>query len=206
VTPGNVTIHVVDDDDLVRSSLSDLLRSVGYVVRDYDSANAFLAQAPTDDPGCVIVDVRMPGLSGLELQGAVAKLATGLPVIMMTGFGDVRMSVQAMKAGAIDFLEKPFRDQDMLDAITSALAADQANRAGGARLNTLQDRFDTLTPRERQVMKLVCTGKLNKEAAAALDLSLVTVKVHRGSAMKKMGAKTIADLSRMATLLALGED
>ena len=206
VTPGNVTIHVVDDDDLVRSALSDLLRSVGYTVRGYDSANAFLSQTPTDEPGCVIVDVRMPGLSGLELQGAVAKLATGLPVIMMTGFGDVRMSVQAMKAGAIDFLEKPFRDQDMLDAITSALAADQANRAGGARLNTLQDRFDTLTPRERQVMTLVCTGKLNKEAAATLGLSLVTVKVHRSSAMRKMGAKTIADLSRMATLLALGED
>src|ERR1700744_5984610 len=195
VTPGNVTIHIVDDDDLVRASLSDLLPSMGYAVRGYDSANAFLSQAPTDDPGCVIVDVRMPGLSGLELQGAVAKLATGLPVIMMTGFGDVRMSVQAMKAGAIDFLEKQFRDQEMLDAIAAALTADRANRAGGARSGELQERYLTLTPREAQVMRWVCTGKLNKEAAADLGLSLVTVKVHRSSAMKKMGAKTIAELS-----------
>src|ERR1700744_1084066 len=114
-----VIIHVVDDDEVVRASLTDLLRSVGYTVRGYESARAFLSNIPKDEPGCVIVDVRMPGVSGLELQGAVSKLGAGLPVIVMTGFGDVRMSVQAMKAGAIDFLEKPFRDQDMLDAIAS---------------------------------------------------------------------------------------
>lgn len=201
-----VTVHIVDDDDAMRASLADLLKSVGYTVRDYDSASAFLSSAPRDEPGCVVVDVRMPGVSGLELQGAVAKLATGLPVILMTGFGDVPMSVQAMKAGAIDFLEKPFRDQDMLDAVAAALEADRVHRVGDARLQTLQARHDTLTPREREVFSLVCGGKQNKEAAAALGLSLVTIKVHRSSAMRKMGAKTIADLSRMATLMDLRDD
>jgi FixJ family two-component response regulator len=201
----SVIIHVVDDDDAIRASLTDLLRSVGYDVRGYDSARAFLSSAPKDEPGCVIVDVRMPGLSGLELQGAVSKLGTGLPVIVMTGFGDVRMSVQAMKAGAIDFLEKPFRDQDMLDAIASALDSDRAHRVGNLGLQTLQERYEMLTPREREVVTLVCSGKLNKEAAGSLGLSEVTVKVHRASAMKKMGAKSAAELSRMATLLELGE-
>ena len=200
-----VIIHVVDDDEVVRASLTDLLRSVGYTVRGYESARAFLSNIPKDEPGCVIVDVRMPGVSGLELQGAVSKLGTGLPVIVMTGFGDVRMSVQAMKAGAIDFLEKPFRDQDMLDAIASALDSDRAHRAGNAGLTTIQARYDTLTSREREVFALICGGKLNKEAAGELGLSEVTVKVHRASAMKKMGAKTVAELSRMATLLELGD-
>jgi FixJ family two-component response regulator len=197
------TIHIVDDDDLVRASLTDLLRSVGYGVRGYESATAFLSSAPKDEPGCVIVDVRMPGLSGLELQGAFGRLAIGLPVIVMTGFGDVRMSVRAMKAGAIDFLEKPFRDQDMLDAVASALQADEANRVGGARVQALQECYETLTAREREVMHLVCTGNLNKQAAVALGLSEITVKVHRGSTMRKMGARSIAELSRMATLLEL---
>jgi FixJ family two-component response regulator len=200
-----VTIHVVDDDDLVRDSLTDLLRSVGYAVRSYESATVFLSSPRKDEPGCVIVDVRMPGLSGLELQGAFGRLAIALPVIVMTGFGDVRMSVQAMKAGAIDFLEKPFRDQDMLDAVASALQTDHANRVGGARLQALQGRYDKLTPREREVMRLVCTGQLNKQAAATLGLSEVTVKVHRGSLMRKMGARSIAELSRMATLLEIGD-
>ena len=201
-----ITIHVVDDDDLVRDSLADLLRSVGYDVRAYESASVFLSLPPKDEPGCVIVDVRMPGLSGLELQGAFGHLAIALPVIVMTGFGDVRMSVQAMKAGAIDFLEKPFRDQDMLDAVASALQADRENRAGGARRQALQESFETLTTRERQVMRLVCKGKMNKQAAAALGLSEVTVKVHRGSLMRKMGAKSIAELSRMATLLDMHDE
>jgi FixJ family two-component response regulator len=199
-----VVIHVVDDDDLLRASLADLLQSVGYTAKTYSSARMFLEDPPGDEPGCVIVDVRMPGLSGLELQAALGRIAAGLPVIVMTGFGDVRMSVQAMKAGAIDFLEKPFRDQDLLDAVDAALEADSANRAGGARTQGLQIRYEALTGREREVMTLVCTGKLNKEVALALGLSEVTVKVHRGSAMKKMGAKTAADLSRMATLLRLG--
>jgi FixJ family two-component response regulator len=199
------TIHVVDDDDIIRASLTDLLRSVGYTVRSYDSARAFLSNPRSDEPGCVVVDVRMPGLSGLELQGSVSRLGTGMPVIVVTGFGDVRMAVQAMKAGAIDFLEKPFRDQDMLDAIASALDADRAHRAGGARLQTLQERYDTLTGREREVMGLVCTGRLNKEVAASLALSEATVKVHRSSAARKMGARTVAELSRMATLLELSD-
>jgi FixJ family two-component response regulator len=198
------TVHVVDDDDRLRNSLSDLLASVGYLVRGYDSATAFLVSPPGNEPGCVIVDVSMPGQSGLELQEAIGRLGAGLPVIVMTGFGDVRMSVQAMKAGAIDFLEKPFRDQDMLDAISSALEVDRAQRAGGARLQTLQGRYSTLTRREKQVVGLVSTGKVNKEIATALSLSEVTIKVHRSSAMKKMGARTSAELARMATLLELG--
>jgi FixJ family two-component response regulator len=198
-----ITIHIVDDDESIRSALSDLLRSVGYDVRAYDSAKAFLSDAPKDTPGCIIADVRMPGLSGLELQGAVARLAAGLPVIFITGFGDVRMSVQAMKAGAIDFLEKPYRDQEILDAIASALEANRAHRARGTGLQTLQERYGTLTSREREVMGLVCAGKLNKEVAASLGLSEVTVKVHRSSAMRKMAARTVAELSRMATLLEL---
>jgi FixJ family two-component response regulator len=196
-----IIIHVVDDDEMVRAAVADLVRSVGYAARGYASADAFLGQAPRDEPGCVIVDVRLPGLSGLDLQAAVA-----MPVIVMTGYGDVRMSVQAMKAGAIDFLEKPFRDQEMLDAIAAALDADRMQRAGGARLPTLQARHDTLTRRERQVMELACSGKQNKAIAAALGVSEVTVKVHRGAAMRKMGAKSIAELSRMATLLGLGGD
>jgi FixJ family two-component response regulator len=199
----SITIHIVDDDESIRASLSDLLRSVGYDVRAYHSAKAFLSSAPKDTPGCIIADVRMPGLSGLELQGAVGRLAVGLPVIFITGFGDVRMSVQAMKAGAIDFLEKPYRDQEILDAIASALEADRAHRAGGTGFRTLQERYGTLTSRERQVMGLVCAGKLNKEVAASLGLSEVTVKVHRSSAMRKMAARTVAELSRMATLLEL---
>jgi FixJ family two-component response regulator len=198
-----ITIHIVDDDESIRSSLSDLLRSVGYDVRAYDSAKAFLSDAPKDTPGCIIADVRMPGLSGLELQGAVARLAAGLPVIFITGFGDVRMSVQAMKAGAIDFLEKPYRDQEILDAIASALEANRAHRQRGMVLQTLQERYGTLTSREREVMGLVCAGKLNKEVAASLGLSEVTVKVHRSSAMRKMAARTVAELSRMATRLEL---
>lgn len=198
-----VIIHVVDDDDLLRASLAGLLQSVGYAVKTYSSARMVLDDPPGEEAGCVIADVRMPGLSGLELQNALGRIATGLPVIVMTGFGDVRMSVQAMKAGAIDFLEKPFRDQELLDAVAAALEADRANRAGGARTQGLKIRYDTLTAREREVMSMVCDGKLNKEVAAALGLSEVTVKVHRGSAMKKMGAKTAADLSRMATLLSL---
>jgi FixJ family two-component response regulator len=199
--PEPAIIHIVDDDDMVRAALADLARSVGYAARGYDSAIAFLEQAPRDGPGCVIVDVRMPRVSGLDLQAAVA-----MPVIVMTGYGDVRMSVQAMKAGAIDFLEKPFRDQDMLDAIASALEADRTRQASGARLPTLQARYDSLTPREREVMALVCSGKQNKVVAAALALSEVTVKVHRSAATKKMGAKSIAELSRMATLLGLSDD
>lgn len=200
-----VIIHVVDDDDLLRAALADLLRSVGYTAKAYSSARMFLEDPPGDEPGCVIADVRMPGLSGLELQAALGGTAAGLPVIVMTGFGDVRMSVQAMKAGAIDFLEKPFRDQDLLDAVTAALDADCANRAGGARTAGLRIRYATLTAREREVVAMVCDGRFNKEVAAALGLSEVTVKVHRGSAMKKMGAKTAADLSRMETLLRLDD-
>lgn len=196
-----VTIHLVDDDDMLRTGLAGLLRSVGYTVKTYSNARMVLDDPPGEEAGCLIADVRMPGLSGLELQIALRRIANGLPVIVMTGFGDIRMSVQAMKAGAIDFLEKPFRDQDLLDAVTAALETDRATRAGGARAQGLQIRYDTLTTREREVMSMVCDGKLNKEVAAALGLSEITVKVHRGSAMKKMGAKTAADLSRMATLL-----
>ena len=196
-----VTIHVVDDDDLVRDSLTDLLRSVGYAVRSYESATVFLSSPRKDEPGCVIVDVRMPGLSGLELQGAFGRLAIALPLIVMTGFGDVRMSVQAMKAGAIDFLEKPFRDQDMLDAIATALGRDLARRSVDAADSELKARYATLSPREQQVMKLVVAGKMNKQVAGDLGISEITVKIHRSAAMRKMGARTLADLIRMAEVV-----
>lgn len=198
-----VTILVVDDDDLLRAALAGLLKSVGYRVKTYSNARMVLDDPPGEGAACVIADVRMPGLSGLELQIALQRIATGLPVIVMTGFGDIRMSVQAMKAGAFDFLEKPFRDQELLDAVTAALEADRANRARGARTQGLQIRYDSLTTREREVTSMVCDGMLNKEVAWALGLSEITVKVHRSSAMKKMGAKTVAELSRKAPLLLL---
>src|ERR1700754_2118170 len=172
-------VHIVDDDDLLADALSSLLRSIGHTVRLYSSADSFLTSEIGGGAGCLLADVRLPGISGLELQETLRRTGRAMPIILMTGFGDVRMSVQAMKAGAIDFLEKPFRDQDLLDAVTVALDADRANRAGGARTEGLQTRYDTLTAREREVMAMVCDGKLNKEVAGVLGLSEVTVKVHR---------------------------
>jgi FixJ family two-component response regulator len=197
----DAVIHVVDDDEFMRSSIEDLLRSVGYRVRLYCRAEDFLAADISDAPGCVIVDVRMPGPSGLELQAALSDRSDRLPVILMSGHGDIRMSVQAMKAGAIDFIEKPFRDQEMLEAVAAAIRFWKPVAAGPTVLPDLQKRYESLTAREREVMGLVSKGQMNKQIAFALDIQSTTVKFHRSAVMTKMKAGSLAELTRMAALL-----
>jgi len=194
-------VHIVDDDASLREALSTLFRSVGLEARLYGSAQEFLDAEQPDAPGCLVLDVRLPGLSGLDFQEKLAGLGVGLPVVLMTGHGDIPMSVRGMKAGAVDFLPKPFRDQDMLDAVTTGLERDRARRAADGGRRELEQKFATLSPRERQVMALVTAGKLNKQVAGDLDLSEITVKIHRGAAMRKMGARSLADLVRMAEAL-----
>jgi FixJ family two-component response regulator len=196
-------VHIIDDDESMRAALDSLLRSVGHGTRAYASVSEFLAGRRPDAAGCLILDVRMPGVSGLDFQGQLAGLGIHLPVVLMTGHGDVPMSVRGMKAGAIDFLIKPFRDQDMLDAVSTAIARDTARRKIDDEQATLREKFATLSPREQQVMQLVTTGKMNKQVAGDLGLSEITVKIHRGAAMRKMGARTLADLVRMAEALGL---
>jgi FixJ family two-component response regulator len=194
-------VHIVDDDESLRGALDSLFRSVGLATRTYGSTQEFLAASQEASRGCLVLDVRLPGASGLEFQEQLAKLGIGLPVILMTGHGDIPMSVRAMKAGAIDFLPKPFRDQDMLDAVAAAMERDGKQHALQGDANKLNDRFATLSPREQQVMMLVTKGKMNKQVAGDLGLSEITVKLHRGAAMRKMGARTLADLVRMADAL-----
>ncbi len=194
-------VHIVDDDDSLRRALDSLFRSVGLEARAYGSVQEFLDARSEDSAGCLVLDVRLPGMSGLDFQQQLAELGVRLPVIMMTGHGDIPMSVRAMKAGAIDFLAKPFRDQDMLDAVSAAIERDRARRLGDGETEQLQAHFSTLSPREQQVMMLVTQGKMNKQVAGDLGLSEITVKIHRGSAMRKMGARTLADLVRMADAL-----
>jgi FixJ family two-component response regulator len=193
-------VHVVDDDEFMRGSLEDLLRSVGYQVRLYGRAEDFLAADISEAPGCVIVDVRMPGPSGLELQAALTDRNDRLPVILMSGHGDIRMSVQAMKAGAVDFIEKPFRDQEMLEAVAGAIRTWKST-AAGPDLPELRKRYASLTAREREVMALVCKGRMNKQIAGALDIQQTTVKFHRSAVMTKMRAGSLAELTRMAALI-----
>lgn len=200
----SATIHVIDDDASLRAALDSLFRSTGLATRLYESASAFLETPPPNAAGCIVVDVRMPGLSGLDFQQRLGEAGIALPVIVMTGHGDIPMSVKAMKAGAVDFLPKPFRDQEMLDAVAAALARDAERRDGQGKLESLQAAFATLSPRERQVMGLVAAGKMNKQVAGDLGLSEITVKIHRGAAMRKMGARTLADLVRMAEALGVG--
>jgi FixJ family two-component response regulator len=196
-------IYVVDDDVSLRDALDSLLRSVGLETRTFGAVREFLDAAKPDRPGCIVLDVRLPGQSGLDFQDQLAELGIRLPVVLITGHGDIPMSVRAMKAGAVDFLAKPFRDQDMLDAVTTAIERDRHRRAADGAVTGLQERFATLSPREQQVMKRVTAGKMNKQVAGDLGLSEITVKIHRGSAMRKMGAKTLADLVRMAEALKL---
>jgi FixJ family two-component response regulator len=196
-------VHIVDDDESLRLSLDSLFRSVGLKVRLYGSPREFLDAAREDAPGCLVLDVRMPGMSGLDFQDQLAAFGIRLPVVLMTGHGDIPMSVRAMKAGAVDFLAKPFRDQDMLDAVGAAIDRDRARRIGDDQAESLRARYDMLSPRERQVMALVTAGRMNKQVAGELDLSEITVKIHRGSAMRKMGARTLADFVRMAEALEL---
>jgi FixJ family two-component response regulator len=196
-------IHIIDDDESMRLALDTLLRSVALATRLHSSVDAFLKASRPDAPGCLILDIRLPGISGLDFQVQLAQLDIRLPVILMTGHGDVPMSVRGMKAGAIDFLIKPFRDQDMLDAISIALSRDRVRRTADAASESIHERFELLSPRERQIMQLVSAGNMNKQVAVALGVSEITVKIHRGSAMRKMRARTLADLVRMAEALGL---
>jgi len=197
-------VHIIDDDESMRAALDLLLRTVGLAPAPHASVSEFLAAKTPDMPGCLVLDVRMPGISGLDFQERLSGLGIHLPVILMTGHGDIPMSVRGMKAGAVDFLTKPFRDQDMLDAIATAIGRDRARRDAEAAIIGLREKFATLSPREREVMRLVTAGKMNKEVAGDLGLSEMTVKIHRGAAMRKMGARTVADLVRMAEALQLG--
>ena len=199
-TPTGI-VHIVDDDESVRVGLDILFRSVGYQTRGYSSADEFLNSTQGSSPGCIVLDVRLPGISGLDFQDQLSGLGIQLPVILITGHGDIPMTVRAMKAGAVDFLPKPFREQDILDAVAAAIDRDCRRRTVDTETSHVRDRFATLSPRERQVMSLVTTGKMNKQVAADLGLSVITVKIHRGAAMRKMGARSLADLVRMADTL-----
>jgi FixJ family two-component response regulator len=194
-------VHIVDDDASLGDGLSSLLRSVGLNARTYSSTREFLGADNLDAPGCIVLDIRLPGTSGLDLQEQLVGLGIRLPVILMTGHGDIPMSVRAMKAGAVDFLPKPFRDQDMIDAVTAAINRDRLQRASEEQAVVIVDRYATLSPREREVMALVTAGRMNKQIAGELGLSEVTVKIHRGAAMRKMGARSLAELVRMADAL-----
>jgi FixJ family two-component response regulator len=194
-------VHIVDDDELVRESLGDLLRSLNYQVALYRSAAEFLDSRLSEAPACLVLDVRLPGTSGLELQDYLARVDIKLPVILMTGFGDIPMSVKGMKAGAVDFLTKPIRDQDVIDAVAAAIRRDQDQRRQMTEIGALRKRYLLLTPRERQVVALVAAGLMNKQVANELSISEATVKMHRGSAMRKLGAKSVARLARIAEIL-----
>lgn len=196
-------VHVVDDDAGLRTALDSLFRSMGYPTRLYGSAAEFMASGAADGAGCLVLDIRLPGTSGLDFQQQLADAGVSMPVILMTGHGDIPMTVRGMKAGAVDFLPKPFREQDMLDAVAAALARDAETRAERSQSDGLRHRFDSLSARERDVMARVSTGKMNKQIAFDLGLSEITVKIHRGNAMRKMGAKTLADFVRMAETLKL---
>ena len=197
------TVYVIDDDPSVREALKSLLRSVGLTVLPFASTQDFVKSKRPESPACLVLDVRMPGLSGLDFQHQLAHLQIELPVIFITGHADVPMSVRAMKSGAVEFLSKPFRDQDLLDAIHVGLEKDRARRAAAKDAADLRRRFDSLTAREREVMALVAAGRLNKEVAAELGVTEVTVKVHRGQAMRKMAAASLADLVRMSDALGM---
>lgn len=194
-------VYVVDDDASVRDALDSLFRSVGMRVETYASPAAFLARKPVDAESCLVLDVRLPGVGGLDFQVQLNAAGSHIPIVFMTGHGDVPMSVRAMKAGATDFLMKPFRDQDMLDAVSTALAGSRRQRVMDAERSDLRTRYGTLTPREREVMTLVTRGLMNKQVAGELGLSEITVKIHRGHVMTKMAARSLADLVKMQSSL-----
>jgi FixJ family two-component response regulator len=197
-------VVVVDDDAAVRDALDSLLRSVGLQTRVLGAPSELLQAVLPDVPGCIVLDVRLPGISGLDLQGQLAAQGIHLPIVFMTGHGDIPMTVRAMKAGAVDFLAKPFRDQDMLDAVSAAIERDTRRRQDMAARGSLETRYATLTPREREVMAHVVAGLMNKQVAGELHLSEITVKIHRGNVMRKMGVRSLADLVRHAEALGVG--
>jgi FixJ family two-component response regulator len=203
MSEADATIFVVDDDALRREALQRLLRSVGLQVATFASAREFLQHRSVDVPGCLVLDVRLPGLSGLDLQHELATAQLDLPIIFITGYGDIPMTVRAMKAGAVEFLTKPFRDQDLLDAVQQALGRDRVARAQRVEMAELRRHLDTLTPRERDVFGLVVTGLPNKQIAAVLGTSEITIKRHRAQVMHKMRVTALAELVRLADKLGL---
>jgi FixJ family two-component response regulator len=194
-------VFVIDDDASVRTSLKELLESVGLRVELFDSADAFLTSRPPEVASCLVLDVRLPGRSGLEFQTDLTTAGISLPIIFITGHGDIPMSVRAMKSGAVEFLTKPFRDQDLLEAVRAAIERDRARREGENAIAALRTRFALLTAREKEVIAYVSAGFVNKRIAAEMDISEVTVKVHRRNIMQKMSARSLAELVRMADLL-----
>jgi FixJ family two-component response regulator len=196
-------VFVIDDDASVRNSLSSLFRSIGLKVEVFDSATDFLKFGRPDVASCLVLDVRLPGLSGLDFQTELAKANIRIPIVFITGHGDIPMTVKAMKAGAVEFLTKPFREQDLLDAVRLGLERDRARREGETVVSDLRARFEVLTAREQEVMAFVTTGLMNKQIAADLGVSEITVKVHRGNVMRKMSARSLADLVRMADVLGI---
>jgi FixJ family two-component response regulator len=196
-------VFVVDDDASVRESLKSLFRMVGHGVEAFPSASEFLRSKLPDVASCLVLDIRLPGLSGLDFQAELAKANRRIPIIFMTGHGDIPMTVKAMKAGAVEFLTKPFRDQDMLDAVSSALEQDRARRERDQADAALAAAFDTLSAREREVMEHVTAGLMNKQIAAQMSLAEITVKLHRGNVMRKMNARSVADLVKMSQILGI---
>jgi FixJ family two-component response regulator len=196
-----VVVHIVDDDAALRDALASLFATVGLAARTYGTALEFLSSGFTDTPGCIIIDIRLPDMNGLAFHAKLTESGVRLPVVMMTGYGDIPMTVRAMKGGAVDFLPKPFGDQAMIDAVLAAVERDRQQRATKTNLSQIQERFATLSARQQQVMLLVTAGKLNKQVAGDLGISEITTKIHRRLAMRKMGARTLADFVRMAEAL-----
>ena len=202
-TSGQSIVFVIDDDASLGASVSSLLRSVGLQARVFASTSEFLQEKRPNVPSCMVLDVRLPGVSGIDFQADLSKRNIHIPIVFMTGHGDIPMSVRAMKAGAVEFLTKPFRDQDMLDAVQLALERDLSRIESEKAASGLKSKFETLTPREQEIMALVASGLMNKQVAGKIGLSEITVKVHRGRVMQKMGARTLADLVRIAEALGI---